>query len=184
MTRMLLPQNLRPLRSLRASFAPSSPPIFVPKQRDQCINCQSQLKSCIWHWIRCVGQGFCCCLQCDLSQFIYHLDILQKIQCVHYVSNIITFQPQPCVSFYCILVIYCIFNNHVSFSKNQLSFGCSQAFRPKKNLRSRTSVSRRETSSKRLAFCSSQAKRLGGIYRHLAPVGFGNWFIMSGWQMI
>lgn len=119
-----------------ASFAPSSPPIFVPKQRDQCINCQSQLNSCIWHCIRCVGQGFCyfcCCLQCDLSQFIYHLDILQKIQCVHYVRKIITFQPQPCVSFllYTCCMVYLTTMFHYSKKSAGLVF-CSHAFRPTK----------------------------------------------------
>ena len=119
MTRMLLPQNLRPLRSLRASFAPSSPPIFVPKQRDQCINCQSQLRLAafgVW------GRDFVA-----VFNAIYHnsstiLTSCKKLRCFHYVRNIITFQPQPCVSVYCITVIWYILTTTFHYSINQLIF--------------------------------------------------------------
>lgn len=119
MTRMLLPQNLRPLRSLRTSFAPSSPPIFVPKQRDQCINCQSQLRLAafgVW------GRDFVA-----VFNAIYHnsstiLTSCKKLRCFHYVRNIITFQPQPCVSVYCITVIWYILTTTFHYSINQLIF--------------------------------------------------------------
>ena len=181
MTRMLLPQNLRPLRSLRASFAPSSPPIFVPKQRDQCINCQSQLRLAafgVW------GRDFVA-----VFNAIYHnsstiLTSCKKLRCFHYVRNIITFQPQPCVSVYCITVIWYILTTTFHYSINQLIFllpGLLPTEPEAKNFGVKT-----WDFFQTLGILLLAPERLGGSYSypHLAPVGFGNWFIMNGWQMI